>query len=256
MNAVVLETIGLSKAFGAVVVADNISFQLQEGARHALIGPNGAGKTSFINLITGRLVPNAGQVVLKGDDITNVAPHLRVRNGLCRTFQINSLFSGLSVLENIFLSIAEREGIAWQMIRAAGRYRAALSEAYDFTSRLGLEEVADRIVASLSYGQQRLVELAIALAQRPDVLLLDEPAAGVPSGESGVILDFLERLPSDLAVLLIEHDMDIVFRFAKRITVLERGRIVLEAAPEEVAGNKDVQRIYFGESEISNVRDP
>ena len=255
MNAVVLETIGLSKAFGAVVVADNISFQLQEGARHALIGPNGAGKTSFINLITGRLVPNAGQVVLKGHDITNVAPHLRVRNGLCRTFQINSLFSGLSVLKYI----PQRCGARGNCVaddRAAGRYRAALSEAYDFTSRLGLEEVADRIVASPSYGQQRLVELAIALAQRPDVLLLDEPAAGVPSGESGVILDFLERLPSNLAVLLIDHDMDIVFRFAKRITVLERGRILLEAAPEEVAGNKDVQRIYFGESEISNVRDP
>lgn len=248
-----LETIGLSKAFGALRVADDISFQLFGGARHALIGPNGAGKTSFVNLITGRLNPNAGRILLNGKDITRARPYQRVRKGLCRTFQVNSLFNGLSVLENIFLSIAEREHVAWKMVTSAGHYRTMLDEAYALASGLELGEVSARTVAVLSYGQQRLVEIALALARRPSVLLLDEPAAGVPSTESTTILDVLERMPSTLAILLIEHDMDIVFRFAHRVTVLDRGRILVEGTPDEIANNEEVRRIYFGEGDFGDV---
>lgn len=252
MKPPVLETIGLSKAFGALRVADNISFRLHEGARHALIGPNGAGKTSFINLITGQLKPSQGRVLLMGEDITPMAPHERVHKGLCRTFQINSLFNGLSVVENVFLSIAERERVAWRMIRSAGRYRALLNEAHALAASLGLAHVGAFAVGTLSYGQQRLVEIAIALALRPSVLLLDEPASGVPSHENSVIFEALERLPPHIAILLIEHDMDIVFRFARRITVLERGRILAEGTPEEIARDEEVRRIYFGESVVAN----
>jgi len=253
MNAAVLETVGLGKAFGALRVADDISFRLQSGARHALIGPNGAGKTSFVNLVTGRLLPESGSVRLKGNDITRMAPDRRVREGLCRTFQISSLFSGLSVAENVFLSIAERERVAWQMVRPAGRYRAVIEEAYAIVAGLGLGKVAAQAVGVLSYGQQRLVEIAVALALKPTVLLLDEPAAGVPSTESAMILDVLEAMPQDLAILLIEHDMDIVFRFARRITVLERGRIMVEGTPDEIAANEDVRRVYFGEGDLADV---
>jgi len=251
MKPLALETIGLSKSFGALSVIEPLDFQLEEGARHALIGPNGAGKTTFINLVSGRLRPGAGRILLAGVDISGKAQHQRVHLGLCRTFQINSLFNGLSVLENIWLSLSEREGTAWNMIRSAGRYRAMLDEAQTLAASFGLGDVAAEPVRTLSYGQQRLVEIAVALALRPSVLLLDEPAAGVPSGESRLILDALELLPSRIAILLIEHDMDIVHRFARRITVLDRGRILAEGAPDEIAANDDVRRIYFGESGMS-----
>jgi branched-chain amino acid transport system ATP-binding protein len=249
MKPPVLETIGLSKHFGMLRVAENLDFQLHEGARHALIGPNGAGKTSFINLVTGRLRPSGGRIFLAGMEITTMPLHRRVHAGLGRTFQINSLFNGLSVVENIALSVSERERTAWNMIRFAARERAILDEAYELAASFGLADVAGRVVRTLSYGHQRLVEIAVALALRPSVLLLDEPAAGVPAGESSVILDALEQLPPNIAVLLIEHDMDIVYRFAKRITVLDRGRILVEGTPDEIAANDDVRRIYFGETE-------
>ena len=213
-----------------------------------MIGRNGAGKTTFINLVTGRLRPGAGRILLAGIDISDKAHHQRVHLGLCRTFQINSLFNGLSVLENIWLGLSERDGTAWNMIRSAGRNRTMLEEAYALAASFGLADVAGQAVRTLSYGQQRLVEIAVALALRPSVLLLDEPAAGVPSGESTLILDALESLPADIAILLIEHDMDIVHRFARRITVLDRGRILAEGAPDDIADNDEVRRIYFGET--------
>jgi ABC-type branched-subunit amino acid transport system ATPase component len=249
MTTLALETVGLSKHFGMLRVADDVNFQLPEGARHALIGPNGAGKTSFINLVTGELTPSAGRILLAGQDITAAPIHRRVRAGLGRTFQTNSLFNGLSVIENVALSISERERTAWSMIRLAGRERAILDEAYALTVGFGLADFASCVVSTLSYGHQRLVEIAVALACRPLVLLLDEPAAGVPAGEASIILDALERLPANIAVLLIEHDMDIVYRFARQITVLDRGRILVEGTPDEIAANEDVRRIYFGETE-------
>ena len=242
-----LETIGLHKRFGALIVANDIHFRLEAGARHALIGPNGAGKTTFINLITGRLPPSAGRILLGGRDITALPQAARVRRGLGRTFQINTLFRGLSVLENVCLAVAEHEGIGGDMLRPLGAQRAVLEHGYALLERLRIADDALVPVKELPYGKQRLVEIAIALALRPTVLLLDEPAAGVPSGEIAIILDVIEQLPSDIAVLIIEHDMELVFRFAHRITVLVQGSVLIEGTPAEIAADARVREVYLGE---------
>jgi branched-chain amino acid transport system ATP-binding protein len=242
-----LETIGLHKRFGALIVANDIHFRLETGARHALIGPNGAGKTTFINLITGRLPASAGRILLGGEDITALPQASRVRRGLGRTFQINTLFRGLSVLENVALAVAEHAGIGGDMRHSVGSRRAALERAYALLERLRIADDALALVKELPYGKQRLVEIAIALGLQPSVLLLDEPAAGVPSAESAIILDVIEQLPRDIAVLIIEHDMELVFRFARRITVLVQGSILVEGAPAEIAADPRVREVYLGE---------
>ena len=242
-----LETIGLHKRFGALIVANDIHFRLEAGARHALIGPNGAGKTTFINLITGRLSPSAGRIMLGGDDITALPQAARVRRGLGRTFQINTLFRGLSVLENVCLAVAEHEGIGGDMLRPPGAQRAMLEAGYALLERLRIADDALVPVKELPYGKQRLVEIAIALGLQPTVLLLDEPAAGVPSAEIAIILDVIEQLPSDIAVLIIEHDMELVFRFARRITVLVQGSVLVEGTPAEIAADARVREVYLGE---------
>ena len=243
----VLQTRGLCKSFGALTVAANIDFALERGARHALIGPNGAGKTTFVNMLTGRLPPSAGQVLLCGEDITRLSQAARVKRGLGRTFQINTLFAGMSVLDNIALGIAERRGVAGRLWRAANAYDTVRNEALELLAMLDLNDDAGRRVADLPYGKQRLVEIAIALGLRPKVLLLDEPAAGVPSLESERILDALGRLPADIAILIIEHDMDLVFRFARRITVLVQGEVLCEGVPEEIVADRRVQQAFLGE---------
>jgi ABC-type branched-subunit amino acid transport system ATPase component len=242
-----LETRGLCKSFGALAVASDIDFQLVHGARHALIGPNGAGKTSFVNLVTGVLRVGAGTIHLDGADITDLAQAARVKHGLVRTFQINALFRRLCVLENVALAVAEREGVAGGLLRPAGRHRAIIEEAYDLLETLGIADQALSLVGGLAYGRQRLVEIAIALGLRPKVLLLDEPAAGIPSGESGIIIEVIERLPVDIALLIIEHDMDLVFRLAKTITVLVQGRVLVEDRPEAIAVDPRVREVYLGE---------
>ena len=247
MNALALETCGLQKSFGALVVANAVDFRLERGARHALIGPNGAGKTTFVELVTGALRPNAGQIRLDGTDVTQMAQAARVKRGLVRTFQITALFSRLSVLENVALAVCEREGIAGDLFRPAGHHRAAIEEAHALLETLRLEDEALRPVKTIAYGRQRLVEIAVALALSPKVLLLDEPAAGVPSSESGTIIDAIERLPSDIALLIIEHDMDLVFRLAQRITVLVQGSILVEGPPAAIAADPEVRKVYLGE---------
>ena len=242
-----LETIGLHRRFGALIVANDIHFRLDTGARHALIGPNGAGKTTFINLITGRLAPSAGRILLNGDDITALPQAARVRRGLGRTFQINTLFKALSVLENVCLAVGERQGVGGAMFRLVGSHRAIIEESYALLERLRIADDALVPVKELPYGKQRLVEIAIALGLKPSVLLLDEPAAGVPSAESTIILDVIEQLPSDIAVLIIEHDMELVFRFARRITVLVQGSVLVEGTPEEIANDTRVREVYLGE---------
>jgi branched-chain amino acid transport system ATP-binding protein len=242
-----LETQGLCKSFGALTVASGINFRLERGARHALIGPNGAGKTTFVNLVTGALSSSAGRILLDDSDVTALPQAQRVKRGLARTFQINTLFRGLSVLENVCLAIGERLGVAGDMHRPAGSNRALMDEAYGALDALGLAEDALRPVRELAYGRQRLVELAVALALKPKVLLLDEPAAGVPSPESNVIVDIIESLPADIALLIIEHDMDLVFRLAKRITVLVQGEILVEGTPPEIAADPRVREVYLGE---------
>jgi branched-chain amino acid transport system ATP-binding protein len=242
-----IETVQLCKSFGGLIVADAIDFRMDVGARHALIGPNGAGKTTFVNLVSGVLQPGSGRIMLADKDVTVLKQDQRVKHGLARTFQINALFRRLSVLENVTLAIAEREGFAGDFIRPAGRYRTAIDEAYALLETLGLAPEAMKPVTDLAYGQQRITEIAVALGLKPKVLLLDEPAAGVPTGEVGLIIKVIERLPSNIAVLLIEHDMDLVFRIAKRITVLVGGRILIEGAPEMIAQDEKVRQIYLGE---------
>jgi branched-chain amino acid transport system ATP-binding protein len=242
-----LETRGLCKSFGALTVADRIDFSLAPGARHALIGPNGAGKTTFVNMLTGALAPSSGRILLGGEDITSLPQARRVKRGIGRTFQINSLFRSLAVLDNVALAIAEREGVSARMLKPASRYTDIIGEAGALLATLGLAGDARRAVRDLPYGKQRLVEIAIALGMRPKVLLLDEPAAGVPSLESHRILEVLAALPAEIAILVIEHDMDLVFRFARRITVLAAGSVLMEGAPPEVAADPRVRQVYLGE---------
>tara|TARA_Y100000588_G_scaffold69777_2_gene71478 strand:+ start:1246 stop:2001 length:756 start_codon:yes stop_codon:yes gene_type:complete len=247
MSDFALEVIGLHKNFGALEVAHNIDFTLKRGARHALIGPNGAGKTTFINLITGVLAPSSGQIILNGQDITGLGEAERSRCGLARTFQINQLFRGLTVLENVVLAIAERQGIASSMFRPLSSYSEVTDEAMDLLGKFELDEDALRRIDELPYGRQRLVEIVIALGQRPSVLLLDEPAAGIPSSESQHILDAASALSSDITVLIIEHDMEIVFSVADYITVLVSGAVLTEGEPEVIAADERVRAVYLGE---------
>jgi len=213
-----------------------------------LIGPNGAGKTTFINLLTGVLRPTSGRVLLKGRDITDLEPAARVKLGIARTFQINRLFRGLSVLENVYIAVAERVGAASNMFTPAGKRRDVIDEAMQLLETLHLADDARHTIAELPYGRQRLVELAIALGLKPEVLLLDEPAAGVPSAESHIILDAVDALPKSIGVLIIDHDMDLVFRFAQRITVLVRGAVFAEGTPKEIGANPDVRAVYLGQA--------
>jgi branched-chain amino acid transport system ATP-binding protein len=243
-----LETKKLCKSFGALTVADNIDFRLEPGARHALIGPNGAGKTTFVNMLMGALAPSSGQILLGGEEVTRASQSARVRRGLGRTFQITTLFRSLPVLDNVALAVAERSGLATRLWRPASAHKEVIEESLSLLAGLGLAEDAAIRVADLPYGKQRLVEIAIALGLRPKVLLLDEPAAGVPSHETEKILSNLEKLPPDIAILIIEHDMDLVFRFAQRITVLVQGVVLIEGTPEEIARDKRVHDVYLGEA--------
>jgi branched-chain amino acid transport system ATP-binding protein len=198
-------------------------------------------------MLTGRLAPTTGAILLGGENITALGQAERVKRGLGRTFQINTLFRNVSVVDNVAFAVAEREGVAWKMFRPASAYRAVLDQSMALIETLGLAGDARLAVAGLPYGKQRLVEIAIALGLRPRVLLLDEPAAGVPSMESDRILEVLDALPREIAILIIEHDMDLVFRFAQRITVLTQGTVLAEGTPAEIAANDDVRRVYLGE---------
>ena len=242
-----LETRGLCKSFGALTVADAIDFRLERGARHALIGPNGAGKTSFVNLVTGALRPSGGQILIDDVEVTDLPQSARVKRGLARTFQVTALFRRLTALENVTLAIAEREGTADDLLRPAARHQPVIEEAYALLDTLGLADDALRPVNTLAYGRQRLIEIAVALGLAPKILLLDEPAAGVPSSETGLVIGVVERLPPDIAVLIIDHDMDLVFRLARRITVMVEGRVLVEGSPEAIATDPRVRQVYLGE---------
>jgi len=241
-----LEARALSKSFGALNVIRNVALMLASGERRALIGPNGAGKTTLINLLAGRLKPDSGTILMDGADVTGLTEAGRARSGLGRTFQINSLFRHLTVFENIYLAVAERIGTARHILRPALAEEEAVAQTQTLMRELDIAREARIVVQQLPYGHQRLVEIAIALALKPKVLLLDEPAAGVPSGESGIILDLIAALPKDISVLLIDHDMDVVFRFAERITVLAQGMILAEDTPDEIARDPRVREVYLG----------
>jgi branched-chain amino acid transport system ATP-binding protein len=246
VTAPALSTRGLDKSFGSLVVAKDIALTLPRGARHALIGPNGAGKTTLINLMTGMLQPDAGAILLGDEEITAFGPEQRVRRGLVRTFQINSLFPHLNPLEAVTLAVCEREGIARTWWRPLLHYRTQVDEAYDILRSLMLGAVCYRQTRELAYGQQRLLEIALALATQPRVLLLDEPAAGVPREESAELFDVIAGLSQDITALFIEHDMELVFRLASRIIVMVGGRILLEGTPEEISADPRVREVYLG----------
>ncbi|HXW48637.1 MAG TPA: ABC transporter ATP-binding protein [Xanthobacteraceae bacterium] len=243
----ILETINLEKRFGGILASQNVNLSVEGGARHALIGPNGAGKTTVINLLSGVLRPSAGRIMLQGSDITNVSPHERVRLGMARTFQINQLFLDLTPLESIGLVVSERLGSGADWWRLVGTKPAVTDEIVEIAERFRLGDVMHERTAILPYGKQRLLEIALAFACRPRVLLLDEPAAGVPEAERHELLTTIEGLPKDVTVLLIEHDMDLVFSFADRISVLVNGALFVDGAPEDVARDPRVKAVYLGE---------
>jgi ABC-type branched-subunit amino acid transport system ATPase component len=243
----ILSTRALEKTFGSLVVAAGINFALPRGVRYAQIGPNGAGKTTLINLMTGMLRPDAGQIFLGAQEITSLRPAERVKRGLVRTFQINTLFPHLSALEAVTLAICERRGDAGTWWRRLPAYRDAVDEAYGILDTLHLGHDCYRLTRELAYGQQRLLEIALALATRPKVLLLDEPAAGVPRDESPALFAAISGLSQDITVLFIEHDMSIVFRFATRIIVMVGGRVLVEGSPEEIAADPRVREVYLGQ---------
>jgi branched-chain amino acid transport system ATP-binding protein len=243
----VLETTGLVKQFGGIVATNDVTLSVEKGARHALIGPNGAGKTTLINLLTGVLRPTSGTIKLDGQDITNLEAYKRVRLGIARTFQINQLFADLTPLETIGLAVSERMELGRQWWRIVGSKGIVIEETVGILNRFHLGDVMNERTATLPYGKQRLLEIALAIACRPNVLLLDEPAAGVPEAQRRDILDAVAALPDDVTVLLIEHDMDIVFSFADRISVLVNGAIFVEGPPDEVARDPRVKAVYLGE---------
>jgi branched-chain amino acid transport system ATP-binding protein len=244
--AAAIEATNLRKKFGEIDVANDINFRLENGARHALIGPNGAGKTTFVNLLTGQVKPSSGTIHLNGEDVTSLSTDRRVRLGLARTFQINTLLRGLTVLENVQLAVLEQRNLGASVLFGKTAQIEAADAAYDLLKQMNLAADASRVVSDLPYGRQRLVEVAIGLALKPSVLLLDEPAAGVTPADSHHMLDLIEALPPSIAVLIVEHDMKLVFRFAKVITVLVQGRVLLSGTPDQISQDPQVRDIYLG----------
>ncbi|NTI41991.1 ABC transporter ATP-binding protein [Rhizobium rhizogenes] len=246
MTAAVLETKQLNKMFGALKATTDVSFRLESGARHALIGPNGAGKTTLINLLTGVLAPSSGQILLNDEDVSSLKREKRVHRGLVRTFQINQLFGDLTVVESLGLVISERQGHGKDWFRLAGKLPGIEDEIAGLVQDFGLDTVLDQPCSGLPYGKQRLLEIAMAIACKPKVLLLDEPAAGVPEADRHEVLARLAALPTDVSILLIEHDMDLVFNFADRISVLVAGALFAEGTVDEISTDPRVKEVYLG----------
>jgi len=246
---IVLSAQGLVKRFGGITATGNVNLDLRKGARHALIGPNGAGKTTLINLLTGVLEPTEGRILLQGEDITNLAPHQRVRRGMVRTFQINQLFDTLTPLETLALTVSQHMGLGGRWWQPLGKRRDVTERCEKLLAQFHLTEVMNQKTNVLAYGKRRLLEIAIALACEPSVLLLDEPVAGVPAGEREELLQTVAALPADVSVLLIEHDMDLVFSFANRMTVLVNGTVLTEGDPDTIANDPQVKAVYLGHGE-------
>jgi branched-chain amino acid transport system ATP-binding protein len=246
---IVLSAQGLVKRFGGITATGNVTLDLRKGARHALIGPNGAGKTTLINLLTGVLDPTEGRIVLDGQDITRLAPYQRVRRGMVRTFQINQLFDSLTPLETLALTVSQQAGLGGQWWQMLGRKKQVAERCGQLLEQFHLTEVMNQQTKVLAYGKRRLLEIAIALACEPRVLLLDEPVAGVPAGEREELLETVAALPADVSVLLIEHDMDLVFSFATSMTVLVNGAVLVTGDPKTIANDAQVKAVYLGHGE-------
>lgn len=247
MTAAALETRNLVKRFGGFVATNDVSLSIAKGSRHALIGPNGAGKTTLINLLTGVLRADGGKILLSGEEITGTPAHARVGRGLSRTFQINQLFGDFTPLQSVMLAIGERKGHGSYALRAISSDRDVAEEAAALLERFHLADEMDRPTTSLAYGKQRLLEIALAIAARPKVLLLDEPAAGVPEEERHDVIRIVRDLPPEVTIVLIEHDMDLVFSFADRISVLVAGAVFAEGTVSDIARDTRVRSVYLGE---------
>lgn len=241
-----LELLGLRKSFGGLVVTDDVNLRLNAGARHALIGPNGAGKSTLVGLVCGAIRPDDGQVLLFGRDLTRVSIHARVKAGLVRSFQITSLFPRLTAFENVLLAVNEHEGVAGRLWQSVHDLRTNRDRCHQILEELQISDQADMPVQDMSYGEQRLVEIALVLALKPRVLLLDEPAAGIPSTETGLLLDALRKLPAEMAILMIEHDMGMVREFCTDTTVLVSGRVLASGTTAEVMNSDAVRDVYLG----------
>jgi branched-chain amino acid transport system ATP-binding protein len=251
MSEGVLHAQGLVKRFGGITATDRVNLSLRQGARHALIGPNGAGKTTLVNLLTGLLSPTEGRIALMGQDISHLPPHERVGRGLVRTFQINQLFASMTPLQTLAMVVSQRRGLGGRWWQPLGQEASVVNRCEELLSTFRLTEVMHQNTAHLPYGKRRLLEMAIALACEPKVLLLDEPIAGVPAGERKELLQTMAALPSDVSILLIEHDMDLVFEFADRITVLVNGAVLTEGTPDAIAQDPQVKAVYLGHGEGS-----
>jgi branched-chain amino acid transport system ATP-binding protein len=242
----VLETRDLRMAFGGLVVFENLNFSLRRGERHAIIGPNGAGKTTFVSLVTGLLHPTGGDVMFNGRVITHSSPQQRVKAGIARTFQINSLFKALNPLASLVIALAEREGKGGISLRPVARQTGLIEEASALLAKFGLADDALVTTEKLPYGKQRLLEVALALALRPQLLLLDEPAAGLSTEQGHELFRQLAILTRDTTVLFIEHDMNLVFRYADRVSVFAAGALVVQDTPERVRNHPRVREVYLG----------
>jgi branched-chain amino acid transport system ATP-binding protein len=236
----------VSRHFGGLKAVDEVSLQIPAGARHALIGPNGAGKTTLFNIISGEVRPTAGRVVLFGQDVTALPPYRRAAHGMARTFQVIRLFPDLTVMENALLSCEALDSRKFSMLRRVSAHPRLLEQAFDLLTRFGLWDLRLEPARALSYGDQRKLEVALSMAGRPRLLLLDEPMAGLSGAERHVMQGLLEQLDPTMAVLLIEHDMDVAFEFAERVTVLSQGRVLMEGTVDEVSANASVQQTYLG----------
>ncbi|MDR3370244.1 ABC transporter ATP-binding protein [Rhodoferax sp.] len=255
MNAgaeTVLSAQGLVMKFGGITATNNVTLNLQKGARHALIGPNGAGKTTLINLLTGVLQPTSGAIILEGRDITQLAPYQRVRRGMVRTFQINQLFDTMTPLEALAMTVSQHQGLGSKWWQPLGSKKHVIERCEQLLEQFHLSAVMNQETRVMAYGKRRLLEIAIALACEPRVLLLDEPVAGVPAGEREELLQTVAALPADVSVLLIEHDMDLVFSFANRMTVLVNGTVLTEGDPDAIANDPRVKAVYLGHGDELN----
>jgi branched-chain amino acid transport system ATP-binding protein len=247
-----LRIVGLTKRFGGVVASDDILLDVLAGELHAIIGPNGAGKTTLIGQLAGEIAPNSGRIHFDGRDVTALPVHSRNRLGLARSFQITSLFRDFTALDNVALAVQAHAGHSFRFWRNARSERELREPARAALVRVGLAGRADTMVASMSHGEQRQLELAMALAAKPRLLLLDEPMAGLGAEESARMVETLRALKRELTILLIEHDMEAVFALADRITVLVYGRVIASGAPADIRANPEVRQAYLGEQEVAD----
>ncbi|MGQ0544794.1 MAG: ABC transporter ATP-binding protein [Betaproteobacteria bacterium] len=242
-----LEIRGLTKHFGGVVAVDRVSLSVDAGEVHALIGPNGAGKTTLIAQVSGSLAADAGKIFFLGKDVTRQPQHMRVKAGLARSYQITSIFRRFSVLDNLALAVQARSGSSLSFWRPVSEEKALFDEAEQIASQINLQDRKDHLAMTLAHGEQRALEVGLALATRPKLMLLDEPMAGMGPEESQRMIELIRRLRAQVTVLLVEHDMDAVFRLADRISVLVSGRVIASGAPPEIKANGEVRRAYLGD---------